>query len=441
MATTGQNLLKGMSEFIADFESSTSTTAGNSGGTTLVDTYLTRYGDNRLIGMFIRVTLAGSNQYFVRRIISNVQSSGTVTVTPAFPAQVATSSTYELHRYDPAQKFKALDKARFDVTDSVYRLIYNDTVTSDGLTNTFDIPTAIDVGPITAVVEQPLAAEQSWNFLTNPQGDSTTGWTASSTTAATYARLESDRIIPKYDNTCTKLTTAASTAATYSQTIGNMTHDITAALSADREMAFCAWVYCTEASKIALRILDDSGTLATGSNHGGGGWELLTVEGTVAGNNATTLTAQFVISSTANASTIFYNGGWFYFGKKERVADTLFKPEYAVEVRRDNATQHFMLKTIPPRGYQIRLIGKTVLTALGDTISTNVTNTMEVDNNTAEILYARAAEVLYQWERVNTDNVQEVMQRIQMVREREPKLKQNFSQEVPTVRVRSAFSR
>ena len=269
MTTTGQNLLQGMSEFIGDFESSTSTTAGNAGGTTLVDTYLSRYGDNRLIGMFIRVTLSGSNQYRVRRITANVQSSGTVTVAPAFPGQVATSSTYELHRYDPALKFKALDKSRFDVVDNVFRLIYNDTLTSDGLTDTFDIPSAIDIGPITAIVEQPLAADQAWNFLSDPQGDSTTKWTASSVTAATYARLESDRIIPKYDNTCTKLTTAASTAATYSQTIGNMTNDITAALSADREMAFCAWVYCTEASKIALRILDDSGTLATGSNHGG----------------------------------------------------------------------------------------------------------------------------------------------------------------------------
>ena len=441
MTTTGQNLLQGFSEFIGDFESSTSTSNGNSGGTTLVDTYMTRYGDNRLVGMFIRITVSGGNQYFVRRIISNVQSSGTITVTPAYPGQVGVSSTYELHRYDPAQKFRALDKGRLDVADTVYRLIYNDTVTSDGLSNVYDVPSAIDIGPISAIIEQPLAAEHSWNFLSNPQGDSTTGWTASSTTAATYARLESDRIIPKYDNTCTKLTTAASTAATYSQVVADMTNSITAALAADREMAFCAWVYCTEASKVALRIVDDSGTVATGSNHGGAGWELLTVEGTIAGNNATTLTARFVISSTANASTIYVNGMWFYFGKKERVADTIFKPEYAVEVRRDNATQHFMLKTIPPRGYQIRLIGKTVLSALGDTISTNVTNTMEVDNNTAEILYARAAEVLYQWERVNTDNVQEVMQRIQMVRERQPKLVQNFGQEVPTVRVRSAFSR
>lgn len=439
ITTTGQNLLIGLSEFLGDFESSTSTSNGNSGGTTLVDTYLTRYGDNRLVGMFIRITVSGGNQYLVRRITSNLQATGTVTVTPAYPGQVGVSSTYELHRYDPALKFRALDKARFDVVDNVFRLIYDDTVTSDGRNNTYDIPSSIEIGPIGAIVENPIEPSASWNFLTSPQGDSLTGWTASSTTAALYTRTESDLIVPKYDNTATSLTTVASTAATYSQVVADMTNGITAAIAADRPMTFAAWVYCTEASKIALRIVDDSGTVATGSNHGGGGWELLTVEGTIAGNNATTLTARFVISSTANASTIYVNRAWFYFGNKERVADSIYQPDYAVDVRRDNATQHLILKTVPPRGYQVRLVGKTVLSALGSTVSTQVTNTMEVDSNTAEILYARASEILFQWERVNTDNVQEVMQRIGMVRDRQNKLKQNFAQEVPHVRLHSAF--
>lgn len=439
MTSTGATLLQGFSEFLADYEASTTTSAGNTGGTTLVDTYLSRYGDNRLKGMFIRITVSGGNQYQVRRITSNTQSSGTVTVSPAFSGQVGVTSTYELHRYDPAIKFRALDKARFDVVDNVFRLIYDDTITSDGRNSVYDIPSSIDIGPVAAIVENPIEYGPTWNFLTNPDNASTTNWTASSTTASTYTRSENDLIIPKYDSTCTKLVTAASTAATYTQVVGDMTNSITAALAADRKMTFAAWVYCTEASKIALRILDDSGTVATGSNHGGAGWELLTVEGTIAGNNATTLSARFVISSTANASTIFVNRSWFYFGDKERVADSIYQPEYAVEIRRDNATQQFMLKTVPPRGYQIRLIGKTVLSALGSTAATQVTNTMEVDANTAEILYARAAEVLFQWERVNTDNIQDVMQRIQMVRERQPKLRQNFAQEVPRVKIRSAF--
>ena len=401
MTTTGASLLQGLSEFINDWESSTTTSAGNAGGTTLVDTYLSRYGDNRLVGMFIRITLAGSNQYIIRRITSNLQATGTVTVSPAFPAQVASSSTYELHRYDPAVKFRALDKARFDVVDNVFRLIYDDTVTSDGRSNVYDIPSTIDIGPISAIVENPIEPNGQWNFITNPQNDSTSGWTAASTTAATYARTESDLIVPKYNTTCTKLTTAASTAATYSQTIGNMTHGITAAIAADRNMTMAAWVYCTETSKIRLGIIDNNGT-TFGNYHGGGGWELIFVERTIAGDNASTLTAQFSIANTLSPSTIYLNGTWFYFGGKERVADSIYQPEYAVEVRRDNATQQFMLKTVPPRGYQIRLIGKTVLTALGSTAATQVTNTMEVDNNTAEILYARASEVLFQWERVNT---------------------------------------
>lgn len=440
MTTTGANLLTGFSEFISDEFSSTTTSAGNAGGTTMVDTLLSRYGDGRLSGYFVRPT-SGTDSLAIRKVEDNVQSTGVVEVTPAFSAQLATSVTYGLHRYDPALKFRALDKARLDILDQVFQLIYNDTITSDGRTTVYDIPSAIEVGPISAIVEKPEAAAVDWNFLSNPQGNSTDNWTATSTTASTYTRTTNDLLVPKYTDTCTSLVTAASTAATYAQTVDNMTNSITAALAADRTMTFAAWVYCTEASKIALRITDDGGAVATGSNHGGGGWELLTVEGTIAGDNATTLTATFVISSTANASTIYWENAWFYFGAVERVKDSIYRPEYALDVRRDNTTQHLILNSPPPRGYQIRLIGKAPLSALGSVAASQVTNTMEVDGNTAEILYARAAEILFQWERVATDNYPEVAQRIAMVREREPKLVRNYGQETPRIRIKNAFSR
>jgi hypothetical protein len=439
LTITGANVLQGFSEFIKDYESSTTTSAGNSAGTTLVDTYMSRYGDGRLSGQFIRLT-SGTSTLQIRRISDNTQSTGTITVSPAFSAQVATSVTYQLHKYDPNLKFLAIDKARLDVIDTVYRLIYDDSITSDGRTTVYDIPSTIEVGPILAISESPITPDAEWNLLTNPRGDSLTGWTASSTTATTYTRNEADLLVPKYQDTATKLVTAASTAATYTQVVADMSDNITAAKAADRKMCFAAWVYCTEASKISLRLLDDSGTLATGTAHSGGGWELLFVEGTPAGNNSTTLSVQFVISSTANASTIYWENAWFYYGNKERVCDEIFRQENGFDVRRDEATQQVVFTHMVPRGRQVRLVGKTALTSLGTVAASQITNTMEITSGTAEILYARAAEILYGWERVDSEDVESVMQRIAMVSGRQSKLTQNYGQEPPRHRMRTPFS-
>jgi hypothetical protein len=435
---TGAQLLAGLSEFVNDYEASTTTSAGNSGGTTLVDTYASRYGDGYLSGMFIRIT-SGTCVNQIRRVTSNTQATGTITVAPAFSAQVATSVTYQIHKYDPQLKFRALDKARFDVIDNVYQLIYDDTVTSDGQSDVYDVPPTINIGPILAISEEPLGYDANWNFITNPQGNSTTGWTASSVTATTYDRNDNDRVVPKYDESCTKLVIATATAGTYSQTVANMNHNVTASMAAGRDLTFAAWVYSRVADKVRLSIADDNDTLFS-NYHLGLGWQLLAVEKTIVQNNATTLTVAFNVANTTGQLTMYWNRAWCYFGAKERVTDAIFNQEHAIDIRRDDATQHIILASIPPRGYQIRLVGKAPLSELGTTLSTQDSGYMEVGADNAELLYARAAELIFQWERINTDNQEEVTNRIRMVRERQPKLRQNWSQESPRKRIRSVYS-
>jgi hypothetical protein len=438
MVMNGAQLLAGLSEFVNDYEASTTTSAGNSGGTTLVDTYASRYGDGYLSGMFIRIT-SGTSVNQIRRVTSNTQATGTITVAPAFSAQVATSVTYQIHKYDPQLKFRALDKARFDVIDNVYQLIYDDTVTSDGQSDVYDVPPTINIGPILAISEEPLGYDANWNFITNPQGNSTTGWTASSVTATTYDRNDNDRVVPKYDESCTKLVIATATAGTYSQTVANMNHNVTASMAAGRDLTFAAWVYSRVADKVRLSIADDNDTLFS-NYHLGLGWQLLAVEKTIVQNNATTLTVAFNVANTTGQLTMYWNRAWCYFGAKERVTDAIFNQEHAIDIRRDDATQHIILASIPPRGYQIRLVGKAPLSELGTTLATQDSGYMEVGADNAELLYARAAELIFQWERINTDNQEEVTNRIRMVRERQPKLKQNWAQETPRKRVRSVYS-
>ena len=450
MSITGANLLVGLSKFVNDYENSTTTSAGNSGGTTVVDTYLGRYGDGRLRGMWIRLT-SGTSTLQVRRITENLQSSGTVTVSPAFSAQVASAVTYELHRYDPRLKFRALDEARFECFEDVYRLTYNILITSDGISkvhrltwrsgdeNTTIAGYYVDSPPLFAEVEHPIEVDTQWNFLTSPRGDSLTGWTASSATASIVTRGESDPIIPKYDASCTKLVVAGSTNGTYTQVVGDMSNGVTAALAADRGMAANMWVYATESNRVSLRIIDDGQTINDGAIHSGAGWELLRADGFITGNNATTLSVRLNVTSDTNPVVVFWNRAWFYYGTNDRVGEDIWDTQHKYRVRWDDSTRALYMDEVVPRGYSIRLASKAPLSALGDVAATQATNTMEVDAQNVNILYASAAETLFQWERVSTDNVQEVAQRIQMVRERRPKLESNWAQETPPIRIKNPF--
>ena len=437
MTLNGQQLLQGFSEFIDDWEARTTDTAGNVDASTLVDTGLELYGDNRLNGRYIR-SREGATINQVRKIITNTQSSGTVRVTPVFGAQIASGIDYEIHKYLPAKKFLALDKARLSLMEYLFKLVLSDTITSDGKSSVYDLPDAVVNGPSLAYCEKPLEASVQWNFLTTPLLDATTGWIATNATRSIVTRAQNDLLIPKYDQNCTKLVVAASTNGTLAQAVAAMTNDASATLVADRRMTFAMWVYATEASRVSLKLTDDSGT-TTGATHSGLGWELLYVEKTIAGNNATTLTATLDVASGATPMTIHANRAWLYFGDKELVADTIYEWEAPFKVRVDDTNQHIILGVVPPRGRQVRLQGKAPLSELGTDLAMQLTNTMEVDANTAEILYAHAAELLFRWEQIKTDSLPDVQARMASVLARTPTLERTWGQKTPKPRFRSPF--
>ena len=410
MSLSGQILLEDFSKFIGDYSPSETTAAGSA--TALVDTYLSRYGDDKIIDWYLRVTEnVGGNQYSVRRISDFVSSTGTCTVAPAFAGTTASGTTYELHRYDPKDKFEALDEARIRVFPDLCILRYNDTLTGDGINSVFDIPANVRRGPLRAVEEIPLPVQTSWNFLTSPLSDSTTGWTASSATSTTVARDQADLLIPKYDNIATKVSVAASTNGTYSQTIANMANSMTAVKAAGRKLTFAAWVYCMTASKVTLKLTDDT-TTTTSALHGGNGWELMTVVKTPISTNSTTLTATFDVANSAGAVVMWINRAWLYFGDANRVQD-IYRHDRSYFIRRDDTTQKVYLDWVPMRGHQLRIIGQDILSELGTSAATNATNTMEVDDPAAQILYAEAAKILFAKRGLNTANVGEVAVRVQ----------------------------
>ena len=396
MSLTGQQLLVGMSKFMKDYWASTTTSNGASDGTTLIDTALGRYGDDALRGFYARITGAGGTQYQVRRVWRSTGSSGTLEVIPAFSAQVGTATTYELHRYDPAGKFLALDEARLLVYPDLAKFVYDDTTTADGVSTDYPIPTSIRKGPAFVFGENPKSRTVDWNFITNPQDDTLGSWTATNITASLVTREYSDLLVPKFGTQCIKLVVAGSANGTYVQAVAAMRNGITAARAAGRTMTYARWVYSLTPTKWTLKITDDSGT-STGAAHTGNGWELLTVTRDISPTNATTLTVTLDADNDSTATVAYVNGAWFYFGEKQRVEEC-YDDRIIGRVRRDDNVQQVFLFETPPRGAQLRFVGRAPLSLLGDTIATQVTNTMEIDEPSAHLLYAEAASNLFEGE-------------------------------------------
>jgi len=415
MAITGANLLTGLSDFIGDGFSSTTTGTGASNGSTIVDTALEQYGEDSLRDYYIRITGSGTNQYGIRRISGFAASSGTLTVAPAYAAQVAGSITYELHRYNPSEKFSCLDEARLRAYPKIAKLNFDETLTGDGYSREFAIPSTIRKGPIYAFIEQEMGAHDQWNFVNDPDMDSTSNWTASNLTAATYSRTNSNLLIPKSGDTCTKLTVAASTVGSYTQVVANMANSASASDAAGQRMTLGVWVYARTADRIRIGITDDSGTTYS-SYHQGGGWSLLTVADNISTTNSSVLSVLFSVAS-GTAIVAWADRAWFYYGDAGRIT-SVYPREANARVRRDDTTQTLLFDLVPPARRQIRLIGRAPLSALGTTAASQVTNTMEVDEPAAQILYAYAAQTLFERNGIYADVPEEVQARLSIVQQK-----------------------
>ena len=415
MAITGQNLLTGLSQFMGDdYDNVTSATSTD--GTTVVKNHLSAFGEDYFRDYYVRITQSGTNQYHIRRVKSFASASGTLTVDPAFPAVPQDGDSFELHKYEPSRKFTALDEARLRAYPQIAQLVFDETLTGDGYNREFSIPSTIRKGPVFAFIEYPIGVHDQWNYLSDPNFDSTSNWAASSVTASVFNQDDSNVLVPKYDDVATKLVVAASTAGTYSQVVANMNNSVTAAKVAGQKMTFAVWIYSRVASKIRIQLIDDSGTTSS-DYHGGAGWELLTLEKNIVGNNSSLLTARIEVANNSTTFTGYADRGWLYLGDSGRVT-SIYPSEMNARVRRDDTTQKIMFDNVPQARRQIRLVGRGPLSALGTTAASQATNTMEVDEPAAMILYAHAAQVLFEREGIYADIPQEVTARLGILQER-----------------------
>jgi hypothetical protein len=394
VSLTGDDLLKGLSVLINDWwESSATATQGDA--TALTDAALAYFGEETLVDGFIRVTQGDTNQNDVRRITSFVDPEAGVS--PDFDEIIADNDTYEFHRYDPAKKFRALDIARVMAFPQLGIIRFDETMTGDGMNDELLIPPSMRKGPVEVWEETLLGPVGGWNALSDPQLTSLAStWTASGATASLYARNDMDVVVPRNEQNCVKLVGSG----TYTQTVANMRSGMTAALVAGRRVSFAAWVYQRGSTGTAtISITHDSATVAS-TTHQGRGWERLEVSATIPSGNATTFNA---LITTGGAVTIFAE--WAYLVLGDRVPASFDTRLSKRGVWRDDASTEVRLIRPPSRGHQLRLIGRDPLSALGDVAATQGSNTMEVDEFSARLLYAKAARVLLVMEGWSTGDI------------------------------------
>lgn len=145
MATTTRvALLQKLSERLGDHFSSTSTTNGST--TTIIDTALKNLpngaDDDGFIGFYARPTQSAQAEVGeIRRVSDYTASSGTLTFQSAFSGAPQSGETYELHRFDPADKHIAIGQALEEVYPDIYLPIIDETLVVDDVLSNSDFET------------------------------------------------------------------------------------------------------------------------------------------------------------------------------------------------------------------------------------------------------------------------------------------------------------
>lgn len=432
MTLTGEEVLVGFSKFIGDYWQSTTTSAGTT--STLIDTALSRWGNNAIVDRFFRRVVSGEIR---RAVIPFTQSNGEVTVLPVFSTTVSSGLTYQMHRYDPVEKWRALDAARLAILPWVFKEVRDDTLTGDGRSDEFTLPTSVEWGPEAAMIEQPLPPDASWNLIDGDNARTVTAgaWSASGSIAESdYTTAAHDKVVPRLQSSAVKLVyTDGGSDGTYTLPVSAMRAGVTAAGVAGRHVELGLMVY-SEVSGLLARIITDVGTLVSSSAHQGRGWEFLTCEGDVDQTNATTFSARLVFPTGGSTKVAFLEEAYLVLGNlPSRFIETM-----ASEVEYDATTRRIFFREIPPRGHHIRLVGKAPITALGE--STPAIGSMEIDEKSAMILYAEAAEILFGQEILNQPAQRDVLARIATVKDKRKDYQKTWRYRMRRGRVISPFS-
>ena len=328
--TTRATLRQRLSEAIGDYQSLTTTSAGNSAGTSVVDTGLRNLpgaaDDDAFEGFYILVT-SGANTGESRRIKSYIANTNTLVTQESFSGgAVDTTVTYELHQYDPLQKHQAINRAIEELYPFLYLPIRDESVVvDDRLTNA--------------------------DFETFSSGF--TGWTEVGSPTVT-----ADTTYVIHGSQSAKMVGDSGAVGQLTQAPSININELS-----NKSVTFKCWVWCAAADTARIRLDWDGSDIENSDYHKGQNeWELLDVVASV----PTSATQVKAIIEVAASGTAYFDASWLTAGPvhKYTIPSTILNgPHYLTQQgdEHDPSGEYYPIKGNPTAGRRLRFEGMGML--------------------------------------------------------------------------------
>ena len=366
--TTGKVLRRRLSESIGDYYSLTTSSDGDSAKSTMIDTSLKNLSgggdDDAFEGWYVLISdsdaASDGEDRRIRQysVAGSDGSSPTLTVEQVFAGgQIQSSTTYELHRWDPKDKREAINRSGRQLFPTLYKPIIDESIIIDNL------------------------------LLNGGMEDWTSGvpdnWTEVNSPATTQ---ETSRVF--HLSSSAKLTGPSGSVGQLTQEASVNMADV-AGLSATLK----GRVWTNAASQARLRLDWDGSDIEDGDYHGGDSeWELLSVSGTI----PTTATQVKAILEVTAEDTAYFDHLYLVIGPKYRytIPSTIVGIPNRVTIQYDEGDVDgpfypFRHNTSPLPGRLLRVEGKGLLSQPSTDAATIEIGEPEID------LLISYAEVLF----------------------------------------------
>ena len=395
MPTTAWSTMRGEILRPLGFEDET-TTADISSGITIDCTNLAdRWAQPDYFNGWYLLFTSQDNSGTARRI-TDYTSAGSVTLATASGAlTAATTSTFEVMRFHPADVLRAFNRARQLVQPHIGIVRDVETLTTGQLQITYRLPTNIRRVISVQLGSRYQAGSIAENLFSNADFETwTNATTASSWTAAGAAvnqekQTSSPRNYMVLDGSNSARMTAATAEVTLTQNV------VPSVATEGVEVNATAWVYTTTANRVSMRISSSDGTA-----HGGTGWELIKHNANT-GATAASISAGVVASASTSGVSLFIDEATLTLGPSEAIErpyEPLDNWEYIPPVAgaSDGGTIRFAAPL--PELRRLRIVGVDVLSSISAD-----TDTVEVDGQFLEPLYDKTRALLCE-ERANQES-------------------------------------
>ena len=340
--TTRATLRQRLSEALGDYQSLTTTSAGNSAGTSVVATGLRNLpggaDDAAFEGFYILVT-SGANTGESRRVKNYIANTNTLVTQESFSGgAVDTTVSYELHQYDPLQKHQAINRA----IEELYPFLY------------------LPVRDETIVVDDRLTNSDFETF-----SDGFTGWTEVGSPTVT---AETTYVI--HGSQSAKVVGDSGAAGQLTQAPTININELS-----NKSVTFKCWVWCAAADTARIRLDWDGSDIENSDYHKGQNeWQLLDVVASV----PTSATQVKAIIEVAASGTAYFDACWMTAGPihKYTIPSAILNgPHYLTEQgdEGDPNGEYYPIKGNPTAGRRLRFEGMGMLSRpASDTATTEV---------------------------------------------------------------------